>query len=485
MYSLPRLPLSKDKILVEWVSLETYSEYTRAMDFKALVEKSRSYFASQRTLPYEFRIEKLRSLERALKKNETQILAALKSDLGKPVEEAYPAEVGLVYADLSHVMKGLKGWMKPQSASASLLSLPARAQKYAEPLGTALLIAPWNYPFQLAVMPLVGAIAAGCNAIVKPSEMAPATAKIIESVLLEAFGNDGFVTVVQGGVSETTALLTEKFDIVFFTGSTKVGQIVMEAAAKHLTPCILELGGKSPAIVDSDTDIEITARRIAWGKMYNCGQTCIAPDYVLVTPDAKNALIENLKKSFDTFFKGNIEQSPDYGRIINAHHFNRLKTLMSGGTVAFGGHMNEATKFMAPTILTDVKLDSPLMQEEIFGPLLPIVEVKSVDDAILFVNSRPKPLALYVFTKNSEVSERVLAKCSSGGAVVNDVLLHISCDMSFGGVGPSGTGGYHGRDSFEAFSHIKSVLKKPFVFDLSVRYPPYKSSTLSFFKRLL
>jgi aldehyde dehydrogenase (NAD+) len=455
------------------------------MDIPALVEKSRQFFRSGRTLPYEFRLEMLRRLELVLRGNEQLIFDALKSDLGKPVHEAYPAEVGIIYAEIRHAMKSLKQWMKPQRAATSLFSLPGRSQRYAEPLGVSLIIAPWNYPFQLAVMPLVGAVAAGCTCILKPSEMAPATAKLLEKVVADAFGDDGVVSIVQGGAEVSTEVLKQKFDVIFFTGSTKVGQIVMEAAAKHLTPTILELGGKSPVIVDSEVDVAVAARRIAWGKMYNCGQTCIAPDYVLVTPSMKAPLVAELKKSFEGFFAGDAKTSPDYGRIINDRHFARLQTLMTGGTLAFGGELDAGTRFMAPSIFTDVKLDSPLMQEEIFGPLLPIIEVPTIQDAIMFVNSRPKPLALYVFSRNSEVTEKVLRECSSGGAVVNDVILHVTCDMPFGGVGESGTGSYHGRTSFEAFSHMKSVLKKPFSFDLSLRYPPYKPSAMSIFRKLL
>ena len=460
-------------------------EPLRMSPIPSLAERARAFFRSEATRPLEFRVERLLALKRALIANEQQLFDALKTDLGKPLNEAYPAEVGLVYEEISFTLKHLKAWMKPERRGLPFVLWPGTGARYAEPLGTALIISPWNYPLQLALSPLVGAIAAGCNVVLKPSELAPASAAVLELVCAQAFGQEGYVTVAQGGPEVSQALLAEKWDVIFFTGSTRVGQIVMEAAAKHLTPTILELGGKSPCIVDEDTDLSITARRVAWGKSYNAGQTCIAPDYVLVHKNVRGAFIEAYGTALREFFGPDVARSPDYGRIINAHHFNRLQSLMKGGRVALGGQSDEATRFMAPTLLTDVELSHPVMQEEIFGPILPVIEVAGLREAIRFVNDRPKPLALYVFSRDARKTEEVLQRVSAGGAVVNDTIIHCATTtLPFGGVGPSGTGSYHGKASFDAFSHFKSVVKKPFVLDLKVRYPPY-TTPLSVLKRLI
>jgi aldehyde dehydrogenase (NAD+) len=460
-------------------------EPVRLNPIPALSERARACFRSEVTLPYEGRVRRLEALEAALRANEAKLFDALKTDLGKPLHEAYPAEVGLVYQELRHTLAHLKRWMKPRGASLPLLLWPGRGAQYPEPLGTALIISPWNYPLQLALSPLIGAIAAGCTAVVKPSELAPASAQALEDVLTQAFGHDGTVTTVQGGPEVSQALLAEPWDLVFFTGSTRVGQVVMEAAAKHLTPCILELGGKSPTLVDDDVDLATTARRIVWGKFYNAGQTCIAPDYVLAHRNVRGALVDALGTAVREFYGEDPKQSPDYGRIINARHFERLCGLMKGGRVVLGGQSDAASRFIAPTVLTDVELSAPLMQEEIFGPLLPVIEVPDLEAAVRFVRERPKPLALYVFTRNSERSEAVLRRCSSGGAIVNDTIVHVATQsLPFGGVGPSGTGSYHGEQSFLAFSHLKSVVKKPFFMDLKVRYPPYHTP-LKVLRRLI
>jgi aldehyde dehydrogenase (NAD+) len=450
----------------------------------ALAERARAYFRSDVTRSYEFRRERLRALEASIRKHETLIFDALKADLGKSVYEAYPAEVGLVYVDIHHALKHLKAWMKPQRHLLPVTFWPGSGAQQPEPLGTALIISPWNYPFQLGTSPLAGAIAAGCNVVVKPSELAPRTAEALETVLRSAFGDDGYVTVVQGGPEASQQLLAERWDVVFFTGSTRVGQMVMEAAAKHLTPVVLELGGKSPCIVDADADLETSARRIIWGKTYNAGQTCIAPDYVLVHREVKQRFIEACQRTIRAFYGEDPKASPDYGRIISERHHRRLVGLLQNGRVASGGRHHEAERYFEPTLVVDPNLSSPLMTEEIFGPLLPIVDVGSVDEAIAFVRERPKPLALYAFTSTSTTADRILAKTSSGGAVINDVLLHIASGMPFGGVGPSGMGAYHGKASFDAFSHSKSIVRKPWLMDLKVRYPPYKVS-IDLFRRLL
>lgn len=459
-------------------------EPTRLNPIPQLVQRARSYFQSDVTRPYAFRIERLRALEASMQAHENDVFEALQQDLGKAKHEAFPAEIGIVYADLKHALSHLRGWMKSKRWGLPITFWPGSGVQIAEPLGTALIISPWNYPFQLGTSPLVGAIAAGCNIVIKPSELAPHTGLVVEKVLRHAFGDDGFVTVVQGGAETNQQLLAERFDVIFFTGSTRVGTIVMEAAAKHLTPVILELGGKSPCIVAADADLEVTARRIMWGKTYNAGQTCIGPDYALVHRDVRERFIEACKRALTGFYGDDPKASPDYGRIISTRHHQRLVSLMKGGHVVVGGQHDEASRYFAPTLLTDVDLSSPLMTEEIFGPLFPIIDVGSVDEAIDFVRARPKPLALYAFTSNDETADRVLARTSSGGAMVNDLILHIASGLPFGGVGQSGMGAYHGKASFDAFSHHKSVLRRPFYLDLKVRYPPYKVS-LKVFRRLL
>lgn len=459
-------------------------EPTRLNPVPAIVEKARSYFRSDVTRPYAFRIERLRALQASMQKHEQDVFDALAADLGKSPYEAFPAEIGIVYADLKHTLKALKGWMRPKRWGLPITFWPGSAQQIPEPLGTALIINPWNYPFQLATSPLVGAIAAGCNAVLKPSELAPHTGVVIEKVLRHAFGDDGYVTVVQGDAETNQQLLAEKFDAIFFTGSTRVGSIVMQAAAKHLTPVVLELGGKSPCVIDADADLEVTARRIMWGKTYNAGQTCIGPDYALVQRDVKDRFIEACKKALETFYGKDAKASRDYGRIISPRHHQRLVTLMKGGRVVHGGAHDEATRYFEPTLLADCDLGSPLMTEEIFGPLFPIIDVANMDEAIDFIRARAKPLALYVFTSSDATASRVLAKTSSGGAMVNDLILHIASGLPFGGVGASGLGSYHGKASFDVFSHHKSVVKRPFMLDLKVRYPPY-SAPMSVFRRLL
>ncbi|MFP2925035.1 aldehyde dehydrogenase family protein [Pyxidicoccus sp. 3LG] len=453
-------------------------------DTKALVEKQRAYFETRVTLPLEWRREQLRALDRAAHKYEAEILSALKSDLSKSPEEAYLTEVGSIYGEVKNALKHVKAWMKPRRGSAPLVIQPARAYQYADPLGVTLIIAPWNYPYQLSIAPLIGALAAGCTAVLKPSELAPATSSVLARMLGEAFPPE-VVSVVEGAAEESRALLAERWDLIFFTGGTQVGRVVAEAAAKHLTPTILELGGKSPCIVDRSADLEVTARRIAWGKYVNAGQTCIAPDYVLIPPELKGRFTELVQKAVRDFYGADARTSSDYGRIINSRHFERVSALAAHGKVAFGGERDASSRYFAPTVITDAPVSSPLMQEEIFGPLLPLVDCPSVEDAIRFVRARPKPLALYSFARDASVNERVLSETSSGGAVTNDVCVHFAAEgLPFGGVGESGIGGYHGQSSFDAFSHKKSVVKRPFALDMKLRYPPY-AGKLALFKRFL
>jgi aldehyde dehydrogenase (NAD+) len=452
----------------------------------ALAERARAHFRTGATLPSAARIAALDRLEAVIRAHQADAYAALKSDLGKGEVEAHSAEVGFVLEELAHLRAGLEGWLKPKRVFAGLAALPGTASVVREPLGTALIIGPWNYPFQLAFAPLAGALAAGCNAVLKPSELAPATAALVERMLTEAFGSGGLVSVVQGGPEASTALLEEQWDVIFFTGSTRVGQVVAQAAAKHLTPTVLELGGKSPTLIDRTANLAVAAKRIAWGKFYNAGQTCIAPDYLLVEESVYAPFLEALKAAITSLYGADPKASPDYGRIINARHFERLSGLVKSGTVAVGGQSDAATRYLAPTLLTDVQLESTLMQEEIFGPLLPVLKVKDMGAAISFVRARPKPLALYIFSGDDAVVRQVLTQCSSGGACVNDVLFHISVPGApFGGVGQSGSGAYHGEASIDAFSHRKTVFQRSAGPDLPLRYPPYSSLQGRLFKFLL
>jgi aldehyde dehydrogenase (NAD+) len=354
-----------------------------------------------------------------------------------------------------------------------------------EPLGVVLVISPWNYPVQLLLSPLVGAIAAGNCAVLKPSEVTPNVSDVIGRLVPKYLDPDA-ITVVQGGVDETTAVLRERFDHILYTGNGAVARHVMEAAAKHLTPITLELGGKSPCIVDKDVDLMVAARRIAWGKFLNAGQTCVAPDYVLVHESRERDLIDALKKAVHEFYGDDPKRTPDYGRIVNERHHRRLAVLLKDGEVALGGQADEADRYIAPTILRNVPTNAPVMADEIFGPILPVLTVRSIDEAVTFVNARPKPLALYVFTKDPKVGEDVLARTSSGGACVNATIWHLANpNLPFGGVGPSGMGAYHGRDSFETFSHRKAVVTKSTRIDPKLAYPPYTRLKTEILKRLL
>lgn len=465
-------------------SLSNLAAVPPSLDTKALVEKQRAYFETRVTLPLHWRREQLQALDRAARKYEAEILAALKADLSKSPEEAYLTEVGNIYGEIKNALKNVKAWMEPRRGSAPLIIQPARAYQYADPLGVTLIISPWNYPYQLAMAPLIGALAAGCTAVLKPSELSPATSGVLRRMLGEAFPAE-VVSVVEGGAETSQALLAERWDLIFFTGGTQVGRVVAEAAARHLTPTVLELGGKSPCIIDRSADLEVTARRIAWGKYVNAGQTCVAPDYVLIPPELKGRFIELVQKAVRSFYGADVRTSDDYGRIVSHRHFERVSALAADGRIAFGGERDAPSRYFAPTVITDAPLSSPLMQEEIFGPLLPLVDCPSIDDAIRFVRSRPKPLALYSFARDAAVNERVLTETSSGGAVTNDVCVHFAAEgLPFGGVGESGLGGYHGQASFDAFSHKKSVVKRPFALDMKLRYPPY-GGKLGLFKRFL
>ncbi|MEO0946720.1 MAG: aldehyde dehydrogenase [Cyanobacteria bacterium J06641_5] len=448
-----------------------------------IVRQQREFFATGQTKPLQFRLEQLQRLKQAIIDRQDAILEAAKADLGRPAFEAY-FEIATL-AELDKALKQLKRWLQPQKVGVGIDQFPGSAWIQPEPLGVVLIIGPWNYPFQLMMSPLVGAIAAGNCAVLKPSEHAPHTSKVVAEIVKAAF-EPKYVAVVEGEVEASQRLLQEKFDHIFFTGGTEIGRIVMQAAAKTLTPVTLELGGKSPCIVDADVKLEVAARRIAWGKFINAGQTCIAPDYLLVDRRIKDDLIEQLKLTIAEFFGDNPSQSPDFARIIHQRHFDRLQGFLSDGDVAIGGDSDRERRFIAPTILDNVGWDDAVMQEEIFGPILPVLTYDSLDEAINRISDRPKPLALYVFSNRSTVQDKILRSTSSGGVCINDTVMHVGVDaLPFGGVGDSGIGAYHGKHSFDTFSHYKSVLKKGLWLDLKWRYAPYTEAGLKQIRRLV
>jgi aldehyde dehydrogenase (NAD+) len=441
---------------------------------KALVEKQRNYFATGETKDLKFRKEMLKKLKNAISNNEQAITEALHKDLRKHEFEAYATEIGFVLVDLKKAINNVEKWARPRSVPTPLFHFNGKSYVQPEPRGVTLIVSPWNYPFQLLFAPLVGNIAAGNTSILKPSELAPATSAVAAKIIAETFAPE-YIATVEGGIPESQALLEEKFDYIFFTGGTNVGRIVYQAAAKHLTPVTLELGGKSPCIVDRDANISMTAKRIVWGKFVNAGQTCIAPDYILVDKSVKAKLVAKLIEYIQKFFGDDAQKSDAYPRIINEKHHQRLVSYLGDGNVLFGGRHDEADRYIEPTLLDGVSPDSGVMTDEIFGPILPILEYDNIKETIDFINARAKPLAMYIFCKNESKVQRILGETSAGGVTVNDTLLHIANSyLPFGGVGESGIGAYHGQLSFDIFSHQKAVLRRTFLVDDPVRYAPYK-----------
>ncbi|WP_369813264.1 aldehyde dehydrogenase [Caloranaerobacter sp. TR13] len=443
-------------------------------EIKKLIDKQKEYFRKGITLDVSFRINKLKVLRRAIIENEGLILKALKEDLNKSDFEGYETEIGIVLDEIRYIMKNLKSWAKPKRVKTPITQFISKSYIYSEPYGIALIIAPWNYPFQLVMAPLIGSISAGNCSIIKPSEYAPNTSKVISKIISDNFEEE-FIAVVEGGIEVNKALLKEKFDYIFFTGSVNVGKIVMEAASKHLTPVTLELGGKSPCIVDEDTDVDLAAKRIVWGKFLNAGQTCVAPDYLYLHKNIKNRFIKSAVNFIKEFFGENPLKSVDYTRIINITHFNRLKKFLKDGNILYGGDFDEEKLYIAPTIIDNITWEASVMQEEIFGPILPVLVFEELDEVIKTINIHPKPLALYYFSNDKEKQERVIKEISFGGGCINDTIVHLATPyLPFGGVGNSGMGSYHGKASFDNFSHKKSVLKKSNLIDIPLRYPPYK-----------
>ena len=444
----------------------------------------RRFFAIGATRPYDFRVAQLQKLRGLIKENEPRLLLALRQDLGKPEFEAYAAEVGFVLEEIEFTLKQLRSWMRPKRKPTPLFLLPSRSAVHSEPRGVVLIISPWNYPLQLLLSPLVGVIAAGNCAVLKPSELAPAVSELVTELIGRYFPAD-FITSIPGGVSETQALLAEKFDYIFFTGSTQVGRIVSRAAAEHLTPCTLELGGKSPCILDRNVNLEVALRRVVWGKFFNAGQTCVAPDYLLVPSETEQAVLKGLGRQILQFYGRNPALNPDYARIVSQRHFDRLVAFIKKGDVAVGGEHDRKTRFIAPTVLQNVDRGHRVMQEEIFGPILPVLPYRTLEEAFALVRTMPEPLSLYFFSKDRKNQNRAIDELQFGGGCINNTLQHLgNPHLPFGGRGDSGYGTYHGRYSFDIFSHKKSVMTSGFFPDIPLRYVPYRGK-LGLLKRFM
>lgn len=443
-----------------------------------IVAKQRIYHESGTTLDLNFRLRQLELLKKAIQSHEQDILDALKKDLNREPFDTYAAEIGIVLEEIGFLLKHLPRWAAGRRVKTSLANFPGSSRIFPEPYGIALILSPWNYPFQLAVSPLAGALAAGNCVVVKPSAYSANTSRVIEKMLREAFPEE-YVSVVLGGREENRNLLEERFDYIFFTGSVAVGKTVMESAARHLTPVTLELGGKSPCIVDETANLAVAARRIVWGKFFNAGQTCVAPDYLMVHRVVKEKLISEISNAINTFYGSACRVPENFPRIINQKHFDRLVGLLSNEKVILGGCADQASLRIGPTLVDAVTWNSPLMKGEIFGPILPILEFESLHEVVDQVNAHPKPLALYYFTTRKDREKHILSRISFGGGCINDTVMHLaSSHMPFGGVGESGMGQYHGKASFDTFSHYKSVLRKSNHVDVPLRYPPHKSINL-------
>lgn len=449
-----------------------------------LQRKQLEFFRSGRTRDVDFRMDQLRKLREVLERNEARIYDALKSDLRKPSFEAYGGELGITLEEIRHTLGNLRSWARPRRVPTPLSLFPSQSRILLDPRGVVLVIGPWNYPFQLLLTPLVGAIAAGNCVILKPSELAPKSSQLIAEMIAEIFPA-AFVVVVEGGRETGAALLAEKWDYIFFTGGTGVGRVVAESAARHLTPVTLELGGKSPCVVAPDAHLDIAARKIAWAKYYNAGQSCVSPDYLLVHRSVKGPLLEKIRTNVREFFGADPLQSPDYARIINTAHFDRLERLLAGGKFLLGGERDREQLYLAPVILDEVRMEDPVMADEIFGPILPVLEYESLDEAIALIDQRPAPLSLYVFTRSKATENELLSRVAFGGGCVNDAMIHLANPyLPFGGIGSSGCGAYHGKYTFETFSHRKSIVSSPSFPDIKIRYQPYRDK-LRLLKKLM
>jgi aldehyde dehydrogenase (NAD+) len=448
------------------------------------INKQKIFFENGKTLDINFRIEQLKILRKAIIEFQPTLFDALYKDLNKSNFESYATEVGFVLDEIRFVLKHLKKWSNPKKVKTPIVSQPGKSLIYSEPYGVSLIISPWNYPFQLLISPLIGAISAGNCAILKPSELAEHTSNITCQMIAKFFNNE-YINVIEGGIDTNKFLLEQQWDFVFYTGSISVGKIVMSACSKFLTPFILELGGKNPTIITKDADLDKAAKKITWGKFINGGQTCIAPDYLLVHKSIKNKLIEYIKKYIIEFYGENPIESIDYAKIINKKHFDRLLSLLKKGNIIFGGIDDDVNNKISPTLIDNININDPIMKEEIFGPLLPIIEFQKIQDVFNIIQYNPNPLAFYLFTNNKKTEKEVIKKIKAGGGSINDTLMHIvSPHMPFGGINTSGIGRYHGKASFEIFSNQKAILKKSNILDNPLRYPPYKDK-LKFLKWFL
>ena len=451
---------------------------------KSIINNQIDYFNSRKTLNVNFRIQLLKSLKKEIELNEKEIENALNKDLGKSNGESYLTEIWFVYSEIKIALKNIKKWVKRKPIRSSLLNFPSSDFIVPEPYGNTLHISPWNYPFQLSIAPLVGAIAAGNTVLLKPSEYSINTSIILEKILAKVF-DDGFVKVVQGGPEVASKLLEFKWNYIFFTGSITVGKIVAQQAAKHLTPVTLELGGKNPCVIDETASIKVTAKRIVWGKFTNCGQTCIAPDFLIVNRKIKEKLIKEIINQLSLAYSNKPIESIEYGRIISEKHMNYLSSLLEDQKILYGGHFDIEKKYFEPTIIEINNFDSKLMKEEIFGPILPIVEYDNFNEVDEIIKRYKHPLAMYIFTKNIAFGKKFLESYPFGGGAINDTVVHIANDrLPFGGIGSSGMGKYHGKSTFETFSHYKPYISRPLWIDPPLRYPPFKSK-INFMKKIL
>ena len=453
----------------------------KSSEIKDIVKQQRNYFASGITLDIDYRIQMLRKLKSCIQKHEVQINEAIRKDLGKSGFESYMCETGLVLSEISYMLKHVRKFSREKTVWTPLAQFHARSFQKPSPYGVVLIMSPWNYPFLLTIDPLVDAIAAGNTAVIKPSAYSPNTSQLIQEMLGECFSPD-YVAIVTGGREENTCLLQEHFDYIFFTGSQRVGKEVMRHAADHLTPLTLELGGKSPCIVEKSANLKLAAKRIVFGKYLNCGQTCVAPDYIYCDPVIKDALIQELKKQITLQFGKHPLVNPNYGKMINEKHFQRVCGLMDTEKLVHGGDNNTDTLQIEPSILYNVTFEDAVMQEEIFGPVLPVLTYESLDQAIDKINRMAHPLALYLFTNDKSIARKVMSRCGFGGGCINDTIIHLATsEMGFGGFGESGMGSYHGKEGFLTFSHYKSIVDKKTWLDLPMRYQPYQN----FYEKLI
>ena len=456
-------------------------------DYKKVGEAKKAFFESSATRGYDFRKKQLKKLKQVITDNEAEIIAALKQDLHKPAFESFTSEISLLYAEIDDALKNLKKWMKPKRVSTPIIHFPTTSKVYTEPLGVVLIIGPWNYPFQLLMAPVIAAMAAGNCAVLKPSEETPATSTLIHQLIEQNFDSN-YLSVIEGEGAEVVPAAVDafRFDHIFFTGSVPVGQKIYEMAAKQLIPVTLELGGKSPTIVDATADLKVAARRIAWSKFFNAGQTCVSPDYLLIEEKVKTAFVAEFKNAVVDFYGENPKESPDLARIVNDKRMKALKQFLEVGEILMGGQIDDDSLYIAPTLLDNVSFDDQVMQEEIFGPILPIITYKHATEIKEVIAKNPYPLSLYLYTKDSKLEKMIINQVQFGGGSINNGLIHLSnANLPFGGIGYSGIGNYHGKSGFMAFSHQKSISKTRFFYDNNVKYPAYKDWKIKFVKKFL